>query len=200
MVYIREMDNLKIVLLAFCRMTGKSIFAQHQDSIVYLDEVRVATFQQLKEKLPRTSTVGFYENEKLVSLVKEIPAGEIAAITFFLQTKHHDKAEHELRLLIYEKDVDGKPGTSLIPANLHFKISGNSKGQITVDLEDLHIKPRSEFFVGFETIKLSGGIFMADLQKDKNAISYGQKAASDWIMLIRRDPMEIRMITTSTSQ
>lgn len=183
-------------------LNGK-LFSQtikEKDSIIYLKEVVVSKLtKQPKISVKSTGTgnesVGFYENEKFVSLIKNIPDSEIASISFDMDLRGFKKGtEFELRLLIFEKDDDGKPGNSMIGQNIRFKVKGNKKQKINLDLSDLLIHSKGELFIGFETVNLpKGGTLVIQMKENKNAISFAKKENGEWFTPARQN-LELKYV------
>ena len=173
---------------------------QSNDSIIYLDEVIISKTKVpkevlLKNKGTRDERVGFYENQKIVSLITNIPKGKISSITLFFDVKLYKKPKDlELGLLIFEKVDNGFPGKSLTNKEIRFIVKGSKKEKIVLDLTDLEINSQNELFFGFETINLKGGVFIAEMIENKNAVSFSQRKSSvEWFVPVRKVPVELKL-------
>ena len=185
-----------LLFISLIMLNGK-LFSQtikEKDSIIYLKEVVVSKLTKqpkisVKSNGNGNESVGFYENESVVSLIKNIPDSEIASISFDMDLRGFKKGtEFELRLLIFEKDNYGKPGISVIGQNIRFKVRGNKKQKINLDLSYLSIQTERELFIGFETIYLpKGGILVMQMKENKNAISFAKKENGEWIRPARQN-------------
>jgi hypothetical protein len=191
------MNQQNFLLFFSLIMLNGKLFSQtikEKDSIIYLKEVVVSKLTKqpkisVKSNGNGNESVGFYENESVVSLIKNIPDSEIASISFDMDLRGFKKGtEFELRLLIFEKDNYGKPGISVIGQNIRFKVRGNKKQKINLDLSYLSIQTERELFIGFETIYLpKGGILVMQMKENKNAISFAKKENGEWIRPARQN-------------
>jgi hypothetical protein len=187
----------KFVALYLLIAINSKLFSQikkEEDSIVYLKEVVVSKSTNQPTAAVKTNgtgneSVGIYEKVKYVSLLKNIPISEITSISLFLNLKGFKKGtKFELELLILDKDSDDKPGNSVINKNIRFKIKGNKKQKIDLDLSELSIQSKSELFIGFETINLpKGGTLVLQMKKNKDGISFAKQEDGDWFVPKRQN-------------
>lgn len=187
----------KFTLLYLLLILVQNSFAQQQrDSIIYLEEVTVSRPSNIVMKTngKAKEVVGFYENEKFVSLVKNIPVSQLNSITFYFDAKVFKKeAEYEFELLILEQDKNGKPGNALVDKTILFRIQGDKKEKITLDLSDINIYYRPELFIGFKTINLSGGSIVTKMAKNTDAVSFYANDATEWSTPVRAFPIELQL-------
>lgn len=186
--------------ISFCFFLIYGISAsQSNDSIIYLKEVVISNSVRPKEiKInyngTRDESMGFYENQKIVSLISNIPDGKLTSVELFFDVKLYDTSKNlELGLLIYEINSEGQPGTSLLPENVRFKVQGNKREKITLDLSELNLVTKQNLFIGFETINLNKGVFVAKLSENRKAISYYKNLNDNWFVPVRKKPVQLRL-------
>ena len=172
----------QFILLIAC-LNINAVFAQQlktKDSIIYLKEVVIENNSKAKEVNLRIKgngkeTRGFQkQNSRFVSLVRNIPNGQLSSITFYFNTGQvPETTKYELGLLIFELGKDGKPGKQLSDKDVRFKLKSGKKGKTVLNLRSLNLNSQENLFFGIQVLDdLSKMPLLIDFFKSENAISF----------------------------
>jgi hypothetical protein len=181
------MRQLIVILLISC-----SAFAQ--DSITWLkppqkSKVKTATVKTRGEEL---AAHGFSTIAEHVSLIRDIPAGQLHTLTFYFNSglinlnKGEFNVEYNdtnLRLMIYTVGEDGKPGQLLTPILLYFTVTASHRGALDLDLSALNLATQPQLYIGMAvTDDHDKETVMLKVRENKEAMSYTKaKASNGWV-------------------
>ena len=196
--------RLKIVLLLPLISFGGKLLGQENklnDSIIYIQEVAIETNK--KSKVAKATTLGTHKeirgfnkaDSKYVSLVRNIPKGQLVSICFFFSPGMLNKnSEFDLGLLMFELDENGKPGRALSDKETKFKLKANGKGKIKLDLRKLYLNSKEELFFGFAIYNdITRNPLLVKFSIAKGATSFYQELKSDWLSPVG-DPVQLQLV------
>jgi hypothetical protein len=185
-----------VVLLLFC-IENTQAQKMESDTITLKEVMINKTINKnvtLKTKGKRSEFVGFYVNEQFVSLIRNIPFGQINTLELFFNPNMLEKGEEVvLKLLIFDRNNQNKPGNSLLNQVVKFSITNKSKRKIILDLKELDLNIEGDIFFGFETINLPRYAFVVEFKENDNAISFGKNIKQGWFKPVREKPIELKM-------
>ena len=187
----------KIALLLVLCIENTVAQNMESDTIALKEVVIKKTLNKdirLKTKGKGNEFVGFYVNQQFVSLIRNVPAGQINTLELFFNPNMLEKGEVVvLKLLIFDRNDQGKPGNQLINQVLKFSITDKLKRKIILDLKGLDLNIEGDVFFGFETINLPRYAFVAEFKENDNAISFAKNAGQEWFKPVREKPIELKM-------
>ncbi|MES2486656.1 MAG: hypothetical protein V4581_12015 [Bacteroidota bacterium] len=184
------MKNLLFIFL----LAGFKLLAQNvaADSI-YLSapntkapKVKTATVKTKGEEL---ASHGFSAIAAHVSLIKDIPKGELQTLTFYFNSglinlnKKEFNVEYKdttLALVIYEVGHDGKPGKAITDGALYFTVTKEHRGALELDLSTLNLPTQLQLFIGMAaTDDHTTEQVVLKVRENKNARSFSKSKGSD---------------------
>lgn len=149
-----------VALLFISKVFGQT---KVNDSIVYLNEIVITNTKHLRKhkkvKTKGKSNMAFAikQNASFISLIDNLPKGEIQSIYFY--SKHKKNSSNEsltFRLRVYSSK-ENKPNKDLLTQETRFEINGN-KETIVLDVSKLQLSTEEQLFIGLELLEYKEGI------------------------------------------
>ena len=167
-------------------------YSQNTDyeSIIHLDEVLitekiVVNSKRIKTKGRDNASFSITGNSTFLTLVDEIPAGNLGSVKFFFNNrKKEEYADRMFELVIFKKGLDGLPGEKLITENLHFKISKEHRGEIEISLKNLNLRTYKELYFGLKLLngdENSSGFSIDSNHNKKSSVYFLIEGSDGWI-------------------
>jgi len=170
------MKKIVLLIIVFCCVP------------TYAQEAPIKTIGA-KPKIKKVKTKGeelaahsFTDITTHVSLLKDIPAGQLQSVTFYfnsglinLSKKNFgiDYRDTILALVIYEVGADGKPGKILSDKQLQFVVAKDHKGALEIAISALQLPSQPQLFIGLTAInEQTGNHVVLKTRANKDAVSY----------------------------
>jgi hypothetical protein len=183
--------NLLFCFTAFSQTPGIT------DSIIHLKEVVIeskeakAKTANIKTKGEEVASHSFTTIQTHVSLLKNIPEGNLKSVTFYFNSGlinlnkkalNVDYKDTTLALVVYNVGPDGKPGTLLTENQLQFTVNKEHRGGLELDLTPLHLPTQSQLFIGIQsTDDHTAQQVILKVRENKAAESYiKNKGSNEW--------------------
>jgi len=188
---------MKKFVLLFLLFSLK-LLAQQQpattDSLIWLQEpkgkVKTKT-EVIKTKGEELASHGFTAITQHVSLVKDIPAGQLSTITFYFNSGLINLSKGEFgveykdtnfRLMMYDVAANGMPGSLLTDTPLCFTVTKEHRGALDLDLSALNLQTQPQLFIGMAAIDdHTTEQVVLKVRENKTALSYTKaKGSEEW--------------------
>jgi hypothetical protein len=182
-----------IFLLASLTMAAQNV--SPPDTLVWLkapvgkaSKAKTITLKTTGEELAAHAFTTIQEH---VSLISNVPAGHMGSLTLYFNSglinlnKKEFGVEYQdtnLRLVVYDVGIDGRPGNLLTPVPLYFTVTKDHRGALELDLSALKLTTRPQLFIGMAaTDNHTAEQVILKVRENKNALSFIKaKGSNQW--------------------
>jgi hypothetical protein len=196
--------RFQVLIIILSNILSMTAFCQKNESkdTVVLREVIVQNnsnvrIAKIKTKKSRNEIRGFNKpNSQFVSLVKNIPKGQLSAVSFFFNPGMlNENVKYDLGVLIFTVDMNGQPGKPLSGKEIRFKLSSGGKGKIKLDLKELFLNSEKQLFFGFAVYNdISRNPLLVKFSENKSAVSFCKEPETVWLKPVSEIPIELQLV------